>query len=195
VNRALIVCGAGGVGKSSVAAEISQVLAANGAPSAFIDADTVAQFGPAPWHCRQGLSFYDTLKCKNVGSLWLNYHQAGALHLVVAAHVDSLRLRAQYENALQGCAVQVALLIAPLDILKERLTRRPRDPFHPTSHAKDGAIRQRVLERVSAEQTLLQTAGVHDFCVVNDTSPAQAAARVLELAGWLPTDGSPEARR
>jgi hypothetical protein len=27
----------------------------------------------------------------NIGSLWLNYQQAGALHLVVAAHVDSLR--------------------------------------------------------------------------------------------------------
>lgn len=131
VNRALIVCGASGAGKSSVAAEISQVLAATGASSAFIDVDTVAQFGPAPRGCREGVSFYDTLKCKNVGSLWLNFHQAGAVHLIVAAHIDSLQVRAQYESALEGCALRVALLIAPLDLLKERLIGRPRDPFHP----------------------------------------------------------------
>jgi predicted kinase len=195
VNRALIVCGASGVGKSSVAAEISQVLEAAGASSAFIDVDTVAQFGPVPWRRRRGVSFYDTLKCKNVGSLWLNFREAGALHLVVAAHVDSLRLRAQYERALEGCAVQVALLTAPPDLINERLTARPRDPFHPMTYVKDGAIRPEVLEGVSAEQTRLRTAGVHDFCVVNDASPAQTAARVLELAGWRAPDGSPGARR
>jgi len=189
MSRALIVSGAGGAGKSSVAAEISRVLAVAGASHAFIDADTIAQFGPAPWRSRQGRSFYDALKCKNVGSLWQNFHDAGALHLVVAAHVDSLQMRAQYQRALQGCTVQVALLIAPPDVLKERLTRRPRDAFHPMTYAKDGAIRQEVLERVQAEQTHLHTAAVHDFCVVNDTSPAQAAAKVLELAGWLQTDG------
>jgi hypothetical protein len=195
MNRALIVSGTGGAGKSSVAAEISRVLAAAGASHAFIDVDTIAQFGPAPWRRRQGGSFYDALKCKNVESLWLNFHEAGALHLVLAAQVDSLQLRARYERALEGCAVQVALLIAPPDLLKERLTGRPRDSFHPMSYSKDGAIRQELLERVPADQARLRTAAVHDFCVVNDASPAQAAARVVELAGWLLTDGSPGAGR
>ena len=185
VNHALIVSGTSGVGKSNVAAEIVQVLTATDASTAFIDSDTVAQFGPAPWRRRQGVSFYDTLKCKNVGSLWRNFRDAGALHLVVAAHVDSLQLRAQYERALEGCALQVALLIAPPGLLKERLAGRPRDSFHPMTYAKDGTIRQEVLERVSLEQTRLRAAGVHDFCVVNDGSPAQAAATVLELTGWL----------
>jgi hypothetical protein len=195
VNRALIVCGTSGVGKSSIAAEISQVLAATGASSAFIDVDTVAQFGPAPWPRQQELPFYDALKCKNVGSLWLNFRDAGALHIVIAAHVDSLQLRTQYERALEGCALQVALLIAPPSLLRERLTGRPPDPFHPMTHTNDGAIRQEVLDRVSAEQARLQAAGVHDFAVVNDASPAQAASSVLELAGWLSTADSPGAPR
>jgi predicted kinase len=193
VGRALIVCGTSGAGKSSVAAEISRVLAASGASSAFIDVDTLAQFGPPPLRHQQGGSFYDTLKCKNVGSLWLNFRDAGALHLVVAAHLDSLQLRAQYEKALEGCTLQVALLIAPGDLLRERLIARPLEAFHPMTHAKDGTVRREVLERVAAEQARLQTAGVHDFAVANDASPVRAAARVLKLAGWLSTIGSPTA--
>lgn len=61
------------------------------------------------------------------------------------------------------------------------------------TYAEDGAVRQEVFERVPAEQARLQAAGVHDFSVANDTSPAQTAARVLELAGWLNTDHLPGA--
>ena len=195
VCRALIVCGTSGVGKSSVAAQICQLLTHAGAPSAFIDADTLAQFGPAPWRHQQAVSFYDMLKCKNVGSLWPNFRDAGALHLVLAACVDSRQLREQYERALEGCVLQIVLLIAPPDRLRQRLTGRQRDPFHPTTHAEDGTIREEVLERVAQEQARLQTAGVHDFAVVNDTSPVQAAARVLKLAGWLAVTDSPETGR
>jgi len=30
------------------------------------------------------------------------------------------------------------------------------------------------------------------FAVVNDASPAQAAAKILKLAGWLSTDRDPQ---
>lgn len=63
------------------------------------------------------------------------------------------------------------------------------------TYAEDRAVRQEVFERVAVEQTRLQTAGVHDFAVVNDASPAQAAARILKLAGWLSTDRLPGAGR
>jgi len=192
VCRALIVCGASGVGKSSVAAQICQLLTRAGVSSAFVDVDTLAQFGPAPRRRRQGVSFYDVLKCKNVGSLWPNFRDAGALHLVLAARVDSLQLREQYARALEGCVLQIALLIAPPGRLRQRLTGRQRDPFHPMTHAEDGTVREEVLERVAEEQVRLQAAGVHDFAVVNDASPVQAAARVLELAGWLSVTDSPE---
>jgi len=192
VCRALIVSGTSGAGKSSVAAQICQLLTRAGASSAFIDVDTLAQFGPAPWRSRQGVSFYDMLKCKNVSSLWPNFRDAGARHLVLAAHVDSLQLREQYERALEGCVLQVALLIAPPGRLRQRLTGRQRDPFHPMTHAEDGTVRQDALERVAGEQGRLQAAGSHDFAVVNDASPGQAAVRVLKVAGWLNVTDSPE---
>jgi hypothetical protein len=185
VSRALIVSGASGVGKSIVAGEISRALAGSGTPCAFVDVDTIAQFGPAPWHRQNGESFHDMLKCRNVGSLWLNFRNAGAICIVVAADVGSLPLRTQYENVLEGCALQVALLTAPPDLLKERLARRQRDPFHSKLYSKDGTIYQEVLERVAADQARLQTAGVHDFDIINDALPAQTSAKVLELAGWL----------
>jgi ABC-type dipeptide/oligopeptide/nickel transport system ATPase component len=195
VGRALIVCGTSGAGKSSVAAQICQLLTRAGASSAFIDADTLAQFGPAPWGHQQGVSFYDMLKCKNVGSLWPNFRDAGARHVVLAAHVDSLQLREQYERALEGCVLQMALLIAPPGRLMQHLTGRQRDPFHHVTHAEDGMVRQEVVERLAEEQVRLQTAGVHDFAVVNDASPDQTAVRVLELAGWLSVPDSPETGR
>ncbi len=184
VNRALIVCGPSGVGKSSVAAEILGARAGHATPCASVDVDTVAQFGPAPWRRRGEVSFHDMLKCKNVGSLWRNFRDAGALYLVVAAKVDSLQLRVEYEKALKGCALQVALLTAPPELVRERLLGRPRDLFHPKTYADDGAVRQEVLEGVAAEQARLQAARAHDFSVTNDAAPGDAAARALELAGW-----------
>ena len=86
-----------------------------------------------------------------------------ARHLVVAAHVGDVQLRAQYEQALEGCALQIALLTAPPDLLRERLVKRPRDQSHWNFYAKDGAIRQEVLERVAADQARLQATRVHDL--------------------------------
>ena len=184
MKRALILCGASGAGKSSVGSEICRVLAGRGTPCAFVDADTVAQFGPAPRRSQEGASFYDSLKCKNVGSLWLNFRDAGALYLVVAAHIGCVQLRTQYEQVLEDCAVQVALLTAPTDLIRERLAMRPLDPFHWSSYTKDGTVRQRMRERVAADQARLEASRAHDFAVVNDAALAQAATRVLELAGW-----------
>jgi adenylylsulfate kinase-like enzyme len=96
VDRGLILSGTAGAGKSTVAAEIAGRLADIGASFASIDADTVAQFGPAPRRDREGLSFYDTLKCRNVPSLWENFREAGARHLVIAASIDSFSLRAHF---------------------------------------------------------------------------------------------------
>ncbi len=61
---------------------------------------------------------------------------------------------------------------------------RQSDPFHPKTLARDGSILPEVLERVAEENEHLKTAGAHDFVVVHDSSAAEAAAKVLQLAGW-----------
>jgi hypothetical protein len=185
VDRALIISGAAGVGKSSVAAAVGRALSDVGRSVAVVDVDTLAQFGPAPWRRRDGLSFYDELKCKNVGAVWANFRDAGACHLVVAATIDSHRLRGQYVNALEECAVHVALLVAPRRLLIDRLVGRKDDLFHPRAHAPDGAVRQEALAGVHADQERLQAAAVEDFTVANDTSVGEAASAVMRWAGWV----------
>lgn len=184
VSDALLISGVSGVGKSIVASAIARLLATDGRVFAVVDVDTLAQFGPAPWKRCDGVGFYDYLKCSNLGMIWDTFRAFGATHLVVAANVDTVEVRAAYERALSAQSMQVALLVAEPATIKSRLLGRPADPFHPNALAEDGTVRAEVLGATEANQARLRAAAVEDFTVVNDGAPIEAAHAVLERAGW-----------
>ena len=74
----LLLCGAPGAGKSSVAWEIYFSLVRSGEPVANLDLDVVG-YGPPP-------SSFGTfeMKVRNLGSIWRNYQAAGARSFVVS---------------------------------------------------------------------------------------------------------------
>jgi len=164
MNRGLIVSGASGAGKSSVAGEISGAwrAAVRRAPSSMSTRSHSS--GRHPQSVGKGRRSTACSSAKSVGSLWLNLRDAGALHLVVAAQIRSVHLRGQYQKALEDCALQVVLLTAPPDLLRQRLVARPPDPFHSKTYGKDGAVRQEVLEGAASEQGRLQAAEVPRLC-------------------------------
>jgi hypothetical protein len=89
----LLLCGAPGSGKSSVAWEVYSVLLRDGAPVAHIDLDGVG-YGPP------GQSGSFDLKFQNVAAVWRTYANAGASALIVSG------LRALREDVL-ACAAAV----------------------------------------------------------------------------------------
>lgn len=184
VSDGLLISGVSGVGKSIVASAIGRLLATDGKALAVVDVDTLAQFGPAPWKRRDGIGFYDYLKCSNLGMVWENFQACGATHLVVAAIVDKVAVRAAYEQALSARTMQVALLIAEPATIQKRLLGRSSDPFHANTLAEDGTVPADVVGATEANQARLRAAAIEDFTVANDGAPIETAHAVLERAGW-----------
>ena len=171
MERALLLAGVAGVGKSTVAGAIGGVLTAAGLVTAVVDTDALAQFGPPP---QRGGGFYDDLKCANLSAVWANYRAAGARFVVVSAGIDSAALRDQYAGCLAGCEVQTVRLVAAVETVRRRL--RERD---------SGAALARHLRALDEQDAGLEAAAIGDFTVVNDRPVALVAREVVARAGWV----------
>jgi uridine kinase len=76
--QALLIAGTIADGKSTVAAEINDALAALKVPNAAIDLDALI------WQWPSSSEWNNDLMFENLGALWPNYLARGATHLVLA---------------------------------------------------------------------------------------------------------------
>ncbi|MBB4691803.1 hypothetical protein BKA14_001951 [Actinoplanes abujensis] len=150
---------------------LGQVLTARGCVTAVIDTDMLAQFGPPPKPNPGPVRFYDQLKCANLAAVWANFKAAGAQFVVVSAGIDSLTLRQSYVHSLADCEVRLVRLTADDDIVRSRLRQRDTGP----------RLEQHL--RASSGDRRTPT-DIEDFTVTNDRAAADAAQRILVLAGW-----------
>ncbi|WP_238019932.1 GNAT family N-acetyltransferase [Dactylosporangium sp. AC04546] len=180
--QALLLTGAAGVGKSTVADAVGRQLAGAGHVTAVVDTDMLAQFGPPPNVGPAGGRLYDELKCVNLASVWTNFRAAGARFLVAAAVIDSVAQRERYVRSLSGCDVRVVRLIADVDTVRIRLRQRDTGP-KLEQHL-------RTLDEHSPTAS-----SVEDFTVTNDRTPAEVAAGILVRAGWTGQVDRPTADR
>lgn len=81
----LWLCGASGVGKSSVGWELSRQVTAAGVKTAYIDFDQVGFCLPSPAHDPDN----HRVKAINLGAMWPNLRAAGARCLVASGVVDT----------------------------------------------------------------------------------------------------------
>ena len=169
--RALLLTGTAGVGKSTVADALGQVLTARGCVTAVVDTDMLAQFGPPPEPNPGPVRFHDQLKCANLAAVWANFKAAGAQFVVVSAGIDSLTLRESYVRSLAGCEVRLVRLTADDDIVRIRLRRRDTGP----------RLEQHLRALPGDRRT---PTAMEDFTVTNDRAAADVAQEVLVRAGW-----------
>jgi adenylylsulfate kinase len=116
----LVLTGPVGVGKTTVAQAISDLLSEHGLAHAVVDQDWLRACLPAPPHD----TFHMALGLKNLAAVWANYCAAGAERLIIADVVETERDRAQYQTAVPGADVTVVRLHATLPTLHARLARR-----------------------------------------------------------------------
>ncbi len=81
----LLITGPPGVGKTAVAAEVSELLDSAGMAHAFVDIDSLRWCYPRPPADR----FRVALAMKNLAAVWANFQAAGAARLVLADVLES----------------------------------------------------------------------------------------------------------
>lgn len=166
---ALLLTGPVGVGKTTVAEAVGELLAAAEVPHAVIDLDWLAQYWPSPPDDRFNL----TLQLRNLHAVARNYLDAGAEHLVLAGVVESRDDRDRYAEAL-GTDLTVCRLTADLTVIQQRLIRR---------HLSEEDLRWH-LHRAPELTEIFDRAQVDDFAIAADRPVLDVARDVLTATGW-----------
>ena len=166
----LLVTGTCGVGKSTIAAEINDVLAEAEIANAAIDLDALT------WQWPSNSAFNSDLMFENLAALWPNYRAHGAQRLILARVLEDRAELARYRAAVPGAEIVVCHLVAPQSLRLDRLRART-----PAGASRDWHERR----TVELEGILLRS-GVADFVVANDDrEPREVALDVLGHVAWV----------
>ena len=171
----LFITGTVGAGKTTVASEISDVLAELEIPNAAVDLDALCwQWPPtSPWNA--------DLTLENLAAIWPNYHAHGATRLILAGVLEDPAELARYRTAVPGAQIIVCRLVAPEPVRVSRLLGRMRP----------GPSRDWHLNRTVELEDILSRRGVAEFTVDNGDRPARdVAVEVLVRAGWVTDDAA-----
>ncbi|MER6502345.1 hypothetical protein ABT218_23940 [Streptomyces sp. NPDC001455] len=170
--RVLLINGTVGVGKTSVAESVGDLLTHAGIPNAVIDLDWLRQSWPTPSEDR----FNFGMMLRNLRSIAGNYLAAGADRLVLAGVIENQEDRKLCGDAV-GAELSVCRLRAELPVIHQRLTRR---------HDGEPEVLRWHLARAGELAGILERAAADDFTVDATTRPVgEVAAEVTAKAGWL----------
>lgn len=166
----LIISGPVGVGKTTIANELSTLLEADGIPHTFVDLDALAYTFPRS----AADPFGDALALENLGAVWTNCRRRGARNLIVPRVVETR----EYPR-------KVADSVGVPDPLVCRLTASDRTLLQRVRTREIGSNlvwhEERSL-RLSAE---LAKSGFEDFCVAtDDRSITGIATEIRQRVDW-----------
>lgn len=116
----LVISGPVGVGKSTVAAEVSSLLSERPVAHTLVDLDVLAATFPAP----DDDPYRSRLALRNLASLWSNAREVGSRNVILARvteHTDELE---GYHAAIPGAEIVVVRLRAAAGELLARVDRR-----------------------------------------------------------------------
>lgn len=122
--RGILVTGAVGVGKTSVAVAVASVLEASGRPYAVIDLDWLAWFRPADG---SEVTVQEMLSA-NLRAVWSAFRSAGVEWVVLARHVRTIEEVSALREALSEVDLVTVRLDAPRDVLELRIRARDEGP-------------------------------------------------------------------
>ena len=166
-SELLVIGGASGVGKSSAAFALHDLLAAQGIQHAVVEGDALDLAYPAPW--KTGLAF------KNLAAIWANYKALGHHRLIFTNTVSVLEVVAITKAMGDDPRVRAVLLQSTPRTLHDRLrTREHGDTLDAhAAKSRDAAVRL----DVGAESAVhrLDTEG---------RTPHEIAQQMSALLGW-----------
>jgi adenylylsulfate kinase-like enzyme len=179
----LFMCGATGVGKSTVGFEIYMGDLRAGRTAAYVDLDQIGFCSPATSEVSHAV------KAANLAAICAHYEAAGAQQLVVVGPVESAQAAATYAAALPAADITLCRLHAGHDELQLRIRQRGRggswpQPGDPLVGQSAGHLRW-VTERATQEAAELDGASIGDLRIDTDRqSVSEVADLVVSRVGW-----------
>ncbi|WP_274918578.1 AAA family ATPase [Streptomyces sp. WZ-12] len=182
----LWLCGATGVGKSTVGFEVYRRVLRAGVVAAYLDLDQLGFRHPVP----DDDPGNHRLKAHNVAAVWGTYRAAGAQCLIMSGPVEDEAAAAVYADALGNAELAICRLHAGPEELTRRVMSRadggswdqPGDPLRGRSEAE----LLRVADRAVASAATLDATGVGGVRVATDgRTAAEVAEAVLADADLL----------
>jgi len=167
----LVITGPVGVGKTTVAASLSELLSQAALPHALIDLDWLrwCYLSPAddPFQLELGI--------QNLAAVWSHYQAAGAARLILVDVVETRATLDSYQAAIPHAEFLLVRLHADLATLRQRLAGR-----------EVGASLAWHQQRATELTTLMEQAQLEDLLV--DTMARSAydiAGEILAHTKWL----------
>ena len=166
--EAVLICGAYGTGKSSLAADMAEVLEAGGVPYAAIDLDWLAWANVEDGHGEGG----ERLMLANLAALIANFRAAGMTRFVLAGVLTGADERERLRETL-GMPLRVARLTVPIEEIERRLAPDP-----TSGRAGD-------LEEARRQVATGVGVGLEDVAVDNHRPSAETASELVRWLGWV----------
>lgn len=179
----LLLCGASGSGKSSVAWEIYFSLVRSREPVANLDLDVVG-YGPPP----SSFGSFE-MKIRNLESIWRNYQAAGARSFVVSGLGAVVSEVETCARAVPGSMPTVCVLTVTEAEQRARIFRRAQQEYGSEHGGGSTSQTPEALERVAAAAAAQELAAseVIPGALVLDTvglDVPELARQVLSATGW-----------
>ncbi len=166
----VILTGTVGVGKTSVALEMSDILAARAVRHALIDLDALSYVFPRPSDDPYG----QRMALENLEAVWRNYERFGAQRLILVRVVESETELDLYRAAITGADITVCRVLASAGQSAMRIRVR-----------EIGSGLAWHLRRSVELDALLDKAAVEDFSVRHDDRGIREVAQeVVHRLGW-----------
>lgn len=167
----LVVTGTVGVGKTTTAIAISDILADRGMTHALIDMDWMRWSTPRP----QDDPFNTAVGYRNLAAVWANYRAMGAEYLVLVDVVEDNADLDQYDKAVPDATIQVVRLLAPLPTILRRLEGRESDE-NLAWHQRRAPELIEIMDRNHIGDIQIETDGRSNQAIALD---------ILHRIGWL----------
>lgn len=162
----LIITGSVGVGKTTTAFALSNLLNDYQYAHALVDVDAIRTAYPAPENDR----FNAQLGFRNLAAVCANYIEAGARFLILVDVVETRATISLYERAIPSSSIQVVRLLAELSTIDQRLQKRE------TEDSLDW-----FLNRARELTTIMDENQVADILInTEDKSPQEVAKEILD---------------
>ncbi|MEV6107967.1 AAA family ATPase [Streptomyces sp. NPDC051940] len=178
----LWLCGATGVGKSTVGFEVYRRILSTGTTAAYLDLDQLGFYRPAP----AGDPGNHRVKARNLAAVWRTYRAAGATCLVMTGPAEDTSTVEAYADALPGADLTLCRLHAGPEHLTERIMSRrhggswpqPGDPLR----GQPAARLHRVADRAAAAAAAMEGTGIGDLRIDTDGRSVEGVADAINTA-------------